>query len=267
MFYQEYKPPIELEPYVHSFWALEHNYDRAPMKEGERIWPDGHFELLFTYGKKYQALRSKGWTELPRSFLIGLFTKELYLRSDGMTGIHGVRFHGYGIYPYLNQPLHEMTNSIVSASTLFGPNVEEIENEASRGRCEGPLPGLISFLLNNLPKAGVDRLVFKVGREIYKRNGIVRMSELSEALGVSARRIQRNFYRETGLSAKHFARIVRFKYAKSMIEKNPKVNLAEVAFTCGYADQPHFIKNFKSFFGITPQQHRDRMYQLKSYNG
>ncbi len=32
-----------------------------------------------------------------------------------------------------------------------------------------------------------------------------------------------------------------------------------VGYECGYADQPHFTRNFREMFGITPSDFKDRL--------
>lgn len=70
--------------------------------------------------------------------------------------------------------------------------------------------------------------------------------------GVSPRTISRWFSSEIGINAKKLARIARFHTALSMLHT---ANEPGFYFDCGYYDQAHFIRDFKEFTGITPEEY------------
>jgi len=74
--------------------------------------------------------------------------------------------------------------------------------------------------------------------------------------------LERVFLDEIGVTAKVFSRIVRFNHAKKTIETNPDVDLLTLSYECGYADQPHFTRNFREMFGITPADFKIKMKEL-----
>ena len=40
-----------------------------------------------------------------------------------------------------------------------------------------------------------------------------------------------------------------------LIQKNQQIRWAQIAYQCGYADQSHFIREFKHFSGFNPQEY------------
>ena len=60
---------------------------------------------------------------------------------------------------------------------------------------------------------------------------------------------ERLFNELIGANPKEYARIVRLKLLQHDFEN---INLAQLAYQCGYADQSHFIREFKQFSGYTP---------------
>jgi AraC-like DNA-binding protein len=101
--------------------------------------------------------------------------------------------------------------------------------------------------------------------EALKARGVTRISTLQQNHRIRARRLQRIFLEEIGVTAKVFCRIARFNHAKSMIERNPEIDLRKLAYECGYADQSHFTRNFREMFGITPTDFRARMKDVKRF--
>jgi len=95
--------------------------------------------------------------------------------------------------------------------------------------------------------------------DIVQSGGLRRISDLSERHHLQARQVERIFLEETGVTAKVFARIIRFNRAKTAIEHDPEIALLTLAHDCGYADQSHFTRNFREMFGLTPSQYKTRL--------
>jgi AraC-like DNA-binding protein len=70
---------------------------------------------------------------------------------------------------------------------------------------------------------------------------------------VSSRTLERKFKQILGIPPKKFSNIVRFQRALEKIQSNSASgNLIDIAYEFGYADQAHFIRDFKSMSGIVP---------------
>jgi AraC-like DNA-binding protein len=69
--------------------------------------------------------------------------------------------------------------------------------------------------------------------------------------GITARYLQKLFLQYTGLTPKLYSKINRFQNSLRLITQND-CSLTSIAYDCGYADQSHFIREFKSFTGLTP---------------
>jgi AraC-like DNA-binding protein len=59
------------------------------------------------------------------------------------------------------------------------------------------------------------------------------------------------FLRYTGLTPKLYTKINRFQNSLQLVGRKD-ATLTSIAYDCGYFDQSHFIREFKSFTGITP---------------
>jgi AraC-like DNA-binding protein len=82
-----------------------------------------------------------------------------------------------------------------------------------------------------------------------------KIGEVAEQIGISPRRFIEVFRKEVGLSPKLFCRVRRFQKVLGMISAGRGLDWAEIALTCGYFDQPHFIHDFQSFSGINPSSY------------
>jgi AraC-like DNA-binding protein len=79
------------------------------------------------------------------------------------------------------------------------------------------------------------------------------LRSLSEETGVHYKKLERVFSKHTGYNPKNFNRVIRFYRALHDMKKYPSA-LTDVGFTNGYYDQPHFIRDFKTFTGKSPTQ-------------
>lgn len=82
----------------------------------------------------------------------------------------------------------------------------------------------------------------------------IRLSSVSETIGVSDSYLSRLFteYLHTGFS--DYVTTVRINKAKGMLGGN--LSIREVAFTCGFQDANYFIRQFRKQTGMTPGQYK-----------
>lgn len=81
----------------------------------------------------------------------------------------------------------------------------------------------------------------------------LRTEELAGISCLGARQFRRVFNDAVGMNPKEYARIVRFQKSLWVMQNGLSGNYADIAFSCGYSDQSHFIREFKEFSGHTPE--------------
>ena len=74
---------------------------------------------------------------------------------------------------------------------------------------------------------------------------------LARQLGCSRKHLAAQFHEQIGVPPKTAARILRFDRAVGLLQQTDASG-AEVALASGYFDQPHFIREFRQFAGVTP---------------
>lgn len=82
------------------------------------------------------------------------------------------------------------------------------------------------------------------------------------------RSLERNFIKRTGISPKMLMRIVRLDYLWKKINEENAIDYQDLVFDGNYFDQAHFIKDFKSITGETPDHFFNRNLQItKMFSG
>jgi signal transduction histidine kinase/DNA-binding response OmpR family regulator len=77
--------------------------------------------------------------------------------------------------------------------------------------------------------------------------------QLSKAMGMSRRTLQRKIRALTGQTPSDFIRSVRLRKAKQLLEKGAG-NVSEICFQVGFENLPYFTRSFKQEFGVTPSE-------------
>lgn len=80
------------------------------------------------------------------------------------------------------------------------------------------------------------------------------MPELSSALGMSPRSLQRKLKALTGETPHFFIQALRLQRAAQLLEQKAG-GVSEVAYTVGFEDPAHFSKAFRRQFGVPPSQY------------
>lgn len=82
----------------------------------------------------------------------------------------------------------------------------------------------------------------------------VSMDELEAAAGLSRWELARQFRAVYGVGPHRFHLLRRLDIARSLLAENRP--LADIALSCGFADQAHLTRHFKSAFGLSPGRWR-----------
>lgn len=84
------------------------------------------------------------------------------------------------------------------------------------------------------------------------------LADLGHMVRRDAAYVAATFKRVYGKSVGAHVRHVRLWQARRLLTTEPDCPSAELAQRCGFADQSHFIRQFKSQFAVTPLQYRQR---------
>jgi AraC-like DNA-binding protein len=110
---------------------------------------------------------------------------------------------------------------------------------------------LIGKLSQSQKRSGKVELINEIMHELQHKDFFDNIENVATRYGITSRYLQKLFLQYTGLTPKLYSKINRFQNSLSLVTKKD-ISLTAVAYTCGYFDQSHFIREFKSFTGLTP---------------
>ena len=91
----------------------------------------------------------------------------------------------------------------------------------------------------------------KIVEKIYENPNKQSVTDIAKEFGYNERNLYRVFKTNFGVSPKVLLNILRLHLCLTLILEN-KMNLIDIALSCGFYDQSHFIKEIKRYTGISP---------------
>lgn len=256
MQYREIAPVPELADVVDCLWTLEGH--ASGHGEPEPVLPDGRPELVLHFGDPFERLESGGVAERQPSLIYaGQLTRQLLLRPTGRIAVLGVRFLPHGAVGILTVPQHELaglTIALDAVSPRLRRALVAVRDSAADLAQAAAL--VQDVLLQWVDRSRVDPRVGFAVAAIGRTRGRISIDRVADATGLTCRHLERRFLATVGVTPKRLARIARFQHALQMLARaDSRRRGTDTAAACGYADQSHFIRDFRQLAGCAPGEH------------
>ncbi|GIM55543.1 transcriptional regulator [Capnocytophaga cynodegmi] len=242
VFYTEIFPDEKLLPFIYCYWQLK---TKTQLTENYvyRVISDGCIDVFFELENPYESYLMgfcKNYTEFPLG-------KEF--------NYVGIRFLPSAFPLIFKQDAKELSNNDILLNLISSDLATFIAHKFSSLRSLQHIKNeLDTFFNKHLEKTdfSIDNRFYKALEIILKSKGNARIvSDLDT--GISPRHLRRLFEFYIGDTAKTFSQVVRFQSflnAKISNQNTDKLSFYDM----GYYDQSHFIKEFKTFYGVTPRE-------------
>ncbi len=250
MNYHEFEPPPYLRPSVRCLWTLEEEH--TPHTEEHMFFPERLVRLVFYQGDSYVSLPGSSLEKLPQTYLMGFQSGPLRAVSRGFARVLGVE-----LYPWAAMRLLNLERVQTLHFAQVGVLLERLGRQiAALLRLENgreALELLEDWLISRSQAVNLEpNPATLAATGLYLSRGQGKISDLAEELGISTRQLERGFASTVGISAKQLARAIRIEEAFNRLMLEPQLNLTELAFELGFADQAHFNREFKAFSSMNP---------------
>lgn len=241
--YKEIVPNEKIEHFVYCFWQLK-SQKKLNQPFIYRVVSDGCIDIFFEHFQPSE------------NFVMGFCRKYTAFPIGKTFDYIGIRF-------------------LPAAFPLFfGVNAKTLSNQSQK--LINILPNFSNWLSSNISPANsletianhinkklisifeeqnfqYDQRFFNSLNVIFQKNGFLN-TEKELNTGLSTRQLRRIFNYYVGTTAKTFSNVVRFQYILNAKPSKQSLKENKLYFDFGFFDQAHFIKNFKSFYGVTPSE-------------
>lgn len=266
-----YLPEIDLQKWIKVFWIVE-GIGNGSIHQSSLI-PDGCTTLVFVLNGSLELPYYNSKTMTYGAYIIPPNTQSHFnLISDDIFHID-IQLNPGVFYKLFGIPASVLENRVYTLDELSISFDTTILEQLSSNKHN--IPVLLTHLNNFIYKLfsknyfHEDSLLAGV-TQLYKDGNI---DTFFSKQNLSVRQLQRNVKNLTGIGPKSISRISRFyNVLEHLTNKSIEEKFSYNDLENDFSDQSHFIKEFKSFTGFTPNNflsHRDHFLQfsgLHSYH-
>lgn len=199
----------------------------------------------------FTVTNSAGWQTLG-SIVTGMSPGPVRIRSEQVECIE-IQLPPLQAHRLLGIPLGELDGMVVDLADLCGRPVHRLREQlAAAATWDQRFAFTESFLAQRHNAApATDPEVAESWRRVVSSRGQVTVDDLARATGWSRKRLWSRFSSQIGLTPKRATMQIRFRSAIERLFAGDSP--AEVAATCGYADQSHLHRDASAFAANTPR--------------
>ena len=248
-------PDAQLRDYVIGYVGL-----RSTMRvTRERHLPSGEAALVVNLGTEHDVIgsRGQGGTLKFRSVAaMGVHDRPFVTRSAGDKHVLVVRLTPPGARLLFDVEMDQLLNRWVDLDEIDGVLARRIEGRVHEQRGWNDLFDLMDsvlaerFVATRISAPGI----LWAWRELRRSGGLTSIDSLAGHLDWSHKRLLAGFREHVGVLPKATANTVRFNRILRVPRTGYRINWAGIAQDCGYYDQAHMIREFKSFAGGTMKE-------------
>ena len=240
-----YQPRKELCPYVRYYWTLKCEEPFSVL-----TFPIGCPQIIF-HRKSPLYIPETGQSQ-SRFTVSGQVNFPAHIQSDGNLEMIVAVFYPHTIGMFIDTPPSVFYNQEISGNDIENLHLNETGARIFDSRSGDDAIGILEqWLLSKInPTLNLRRIGSSL--ELLMHYPSVSVNALADDACLSRRQYERVFREQVGMNPKEYTRLVRFQKALWMMQRGSR-NYAGIAAGCGYADQSHFIREFRQFSGLTPR--------------
>ena len=255
-FHQRLAPSPELAPFVQHFWYVQWDLRGSTPSTAETL-PHPSCYLVFQHDLErsiYDPCVHR------RAEISGVTRGKFSRRMEGQGRVFGLKFQPGGLRPFLNSSVSTLTDRVVAASEVFGPDILTLATQLrSFDSPENMAAAAAAYLSRHLPPRDANtELSTTLVNIILHDPSILSVDTLSHSSGLGIRSLQRLFKEYVGVSPKWVIRRFRLHEVLERLHSGESIDGAQLALDLGYADQAHLINDFRKLAGFTPTEYLRR---------
>lgn len=215
----------------------------------------GPFPVIgFRLAGELRVLRDEGADVLSLCGMTGLQDGPRQYRAESRTRSALVVLRPEGAFRLFGVPMDEMVNREAALDQLLSTAaVRSAEERIAEARGTEEAADVIVALLRAAcarSRAPAHAAVTATVTRILEGRGSAPIEQVVEDASIGRRQLERLFRAQVGVSPKRLSRLTRFAWAAAHLRDGR--SWSQLALRAGYADQAHFIREFREFAGAPP---------------
>lgn len=203
--------------------------------------------------------------EADGAWVYGVWSRRYDKLLAGRGSAWGVLFLPTGFTPFWPSSVHTLRDRRTPFDEVFGGAHDAVPGCGQASSTAALVGGLNGGASDDVAVAQLERyLAARIVRSeapaevrrwvtsIESDPTVTRVEQLAERHGVTPRTLQRAMRHHVGLGPKQLIRRYRLLEAASRLASGQPCNHADLAVALGYADQAHFVRDFRAVIGTSP---------------
>jgi len=241
--------PFYLQSCIDFFWYT--GGDAAASQAKVKLIPDGKHGLIIQHNNGRPAIRTDNGDLLPVAFVYGQSSAPFINYLQGPVQVMGVFFKTHALKDIFKIDADKLADGFADLDDLCGKGTTDmLLNLADPQAIAQYLSKLFWEKLNSYNKH--DRLIEDSMTTIQQHITDVTTERIYNAYPISRRQFQRRFKERAGIQLGTYIRVLKFQRSLQLLHDKRFARRSDIAYSLGYADQSHFIRDFKNFTGYTP---------------
>jgi AraC-like DNA-binding protein len=197
----------------------------------------------------------------------GIWNKPKLVTHKCKLNIIGFTIYPGKAYSLLKIPMSEIFNKITNMDFLIKDISSRIAEKTYRIESVSKKIETIEEELVKIidPKYFVGKEIFHAISLFDSKNNFLSIDKYCNEFGINQRTLERNFRKHIGITPKQFQKSSRIQHMIDELIFYKHSNLVDLAYDKGYYDQSHFIHDFKSYTGASPNKFMQQFQHL--FNG
>lgn len=246
--FRYFSPCQELLPFIRYYWILNSN---------ERVdtltFPVGYSQLIFHRRNRFYIPELEA--EQARFSISGQVNFPARIQSSGDVETIVVVFHPQAIGTMFNIPVSSFYNQEIDGYSLGDKSLNTLADDVLNADNSTEVVKMIEkWLLSRLVESGIYNFK-RVGaslRQLFHDNSMS-VDGMAQLACLSRKQFERVFFNSVGMKPKEYSNVARFQKSLWLMQ-NGNRDFADIAYSCGYADQSHFIRECRHYAGTTPAE-------------
>ncbi|MBC7829735.1 MAG: helix-turn-helix transcriptional regulator [Chitinophagaceae bacterium] len=250
-------PSDILKPYVKCYWIYTVDKENST----EVLYPGGYIEIAINIASgNLTTIINDRRIGMPNIEVLGQLTSPAKVVATTGITLLVTRFYPYTASVFFPNQVSDFTNDSIDLNDVFSSEAIGLYNRMmQQDSITDKIDVLEFFLIQKLrineKKLEKLKLVNNICDRIDNDCELFKIENVASYYGFSERFIQKLFLDFIGITPKSFFNIRRFRKSLQLVQSSFH-SLTSIAYECGYYDQSHFIKEFKTFSGVTPSHFR-----------
>ena len=253
------EPPESLRLFVHKLWHISADH----FDQQDICLPVLQYEFMFNFSEHFSVSDQNDALIIQdeENWISGLYTRPQRTVTSGRHETFGVFLKPWALYSLTGIPASELTNQIVSGSTVFRQSMDELNGRMQDApSADEKLALLERFLTKRLTDRDIPAYVVYAVDFLQRsrwHDGIIKA--LAQDLRISAKSLTLAFKKHIGISPGRFLHLRLLNDLASDLAQKPHQSLTGLAHEHGFFDQAHLNHLFKSLTSLTPGDYRDHV--------